>query len=384
MGNLLLNINVLTLLGFNLINYFLVGLGFGFSVQLQAFVLLTSLGFVLVENKLKGIKEWNYVFLLLFVGLVLFSVIFFPNTTSLFKFQVFLVRTILVVCVIDLLICSGYRINFNFILLIGLLTAIILLYNASKTGFLLRTSLIVEESEISRTPLGAIEDSRNLVFILMILLIIGVKSPFTIWVLPIIVGGLLVTQTRQSVFGFILILVPYAMFWGRKNITLMRYLKFGGVLVLLFVIALVASGVDISIDRLTETQETLRNLSDGNRLDRGYLFRWAYDIFQQNPLVGSGFGYTDDTFTYPHNILLELLAETGVLGFLLFVVFVLYRFISCDDNGLRAFIALTFLFAQISGNITSNYLLFFSLMMDRRYLDFTKKIISHPFKYNIK
>ena len=56
------------------------------------------------------------------------------------------------------------------------------------------------------------------------------------------------------------------------------------------------------------------------------IWKKAIDTFKKSPVLGAGFGisYPDKVtginFVHPHNIVLELLAETGILGFSVFAV----------------------------------------------------------------
>jgi O-antigen ligase len=68
---------------------------------------------------------------------------------------------------------------------------------------------------------------------------------------------------------------------------------------------------------------------DSNAYDsiiRIRIWKSAIDKFKKNPFLGSGIGvaYHDEVldaeYVHPHNIVLELLAETGVVGFGIFIV----------------------------------------------------------------
>jgi O-antigen ligase len=69
---------------------------------------------------------------------------------------------------------------------------------------------------------------------------------------------------------------------------------------------------------------------DSLEYDRGVLAIKAVELFSQNPFFGAGLGgypfnsgYGDDPGLYPHNTLLEVLAEQGLLGAILFCVLIL-------------------------------------------------------------
>lgn len=66
-------------------------------------------------------------------------------------------------------------------------------------------------------------------------------------------------------------------------------------------------------------------------LERSNLWRLAVELWQENPLLGVGLagypvaaGIGDVTGVYPHNLVLELASETGLIGLMLFGAFFLY------------------------------------------------------------
>jgi len=113
-------------------------------------------------------------------------------------------------------------------------------------------------------------------------------------------------------------------------------------------------------------------------IDRVKAYGLAIQLFVDHPLIGSGTGsfhYFHGYFHYPHNIFLEIGAENGILGLVLFGGFLLYlvmsyRRISRNPNigkinkKLCYGCFLIFLFQliglQFSGDITSRKLLFFA------------------------
>jgi O-antigen ligase len=75
------------------------------------------------------------------------------------------------------------------------------------------------------------------------------------------------------------------------------------------------------VDRFAELSDLSQN-SAGTRLE---YWKESYNLFIEKPLVGNGFGSTLDT----HNVPLELLSGSGIIGFLGFyilITFILYKF----------------------------------------------------------
>jgi O-antigen ligase len=99
--------------------------------------------------------------------------------------------------------------------------------------------------------------------------------------------------------------------------------------------------------------------------DRVWLYLDAIRLWRQSPWVGGGFGalrYLIADYVYPHNIFLELLAETGALGFLLFGAFLAALISSARrlDDHLEhcAFAAFLFMLSMVGGDISSRMLWF--------------------------
>lgn len=88
------------------------------------------------------------------------------------------------------------------------------------------------------------------------------------------------------------------------------------------------------VDRFAELSDLSQN-SAGTRLE---YWKESYNLFLESPLVGNGFGSTLDT----HNVPLELLSGSGLVGFLGFyslIFFILYKFYimyqKTNDNYLK-------------------------------------------------
>lgn len=93
---------------------------------------------------------------------------------------------------------------------------------------------------------------------------------------------------------------------------------------------------------------------------RGTLFKLAIKEFQKSPITGMGpMGYTVKYGMYPHNIPLELLCETGLVGFVLLMLLILWAVMNLLRFGRKQkFVRYFFLFlvaymvqANISGNL---------------------------------
>ena len=360
MGKFLLHLNFLILVAFNYFNYILNLVGFEFSVLTEFIVCLMSLVYIVLHGGFSKVNTGKYILPLFFLSIIFLSFLFHTHEGSLFKIQVLFVRTIFIIFVIDLFISVGFRLDKRIIAVSGVLISLALIYIASLRGFHLRTSLNILDTDKTTTIIGAIEDSRSLsfVFVYLVLSAYG-KRVWSFFGLIILLVGVFLTQTRQTMFAILVIILPYFLLGNG----LWSFLKKGLVLVLgfsLLISLLYFVKVDFYELRFIER--------GGEDLERVYLFNWAYELFKSKPIFGWGFGYTDHAYSYPHNIILEVLAELGIVGLVLFLLALIHRFWAVDGK-IRVLILFTFILALVSGNMAQNYLFFLTLFIDRRYFE---------------
>ena len=198
------------------------------------------------------------------------------------------------------------------------------------------------------------------------------------------VAAIVYAEARQSLAGFLLALALTSAYWG-----VARYLQFGRgtnrralkaviapyVLLPLFLIGF--TGVWIAVtyhpsqlchcitDRLVSLQS--------NAGDRDLLIFRGLHLVEESPIIGTGLGsfagvipdYLNPTqlYDYPHNVPLEIAAETGLVGFALLLVpllvgwaLLLWRGISRASPAIAAVMMLGTIFfvvANLSGDIPS-------------------------------
>ncbi len=101
---------------------------------------------------------------------------------------------------------------------------------------------------------------------------------------------------------------------------------------------------------------------DTNVLSRIALQREAFESFTRHPLIGTGLGSlaSSNLQPYPHNVVLETLAETGLVGMLLavFVTVMALRH-ARDRPDLAALLILAILFGLASGDLAGNWSIWF-------------------------
>ena len=67
----------------------------------------------------------------------------------------------------------------------------------------------------------------------------------------------------------------------------------------------------------------LKAINEGDMSGRGELYKTAIEVFKENPIIGHGFGSVfRKVGFFSHNIFLDIGVETGVIGILVFFVFI--------------------------------------------------------------
>ena len=81
-------------------------------------------------------------------------------------------------------------------------------------------------------------------------------------------------------------------------------------------------------DIIVSPKEYIENQGKGSVGIRLDLYKQAFFLFVEKPFFGHGFGSWADIsntkFKYPHNIVLELMAETGFIGLLFFILIIFF------------------------------------------------------------
>lgn len=108
---------------------------------------------------------------------------------------------------------------------------------------------------------------------------------------------------------------------------------------------------DFAEDHVGAKNLTFRN--------RGTLFKLAIMEFQKSPIVGMGpMGYLVKYGLYPHNAILQILCETGIIGFLFFMTFIIWAIIRMLRIGRRRkeirYLILLFVAYAIQANISGD------------------------------
>lgn len=175
--------------------------------------------------------------------------------------------------------------------------------------------------------------------------------------------GILATGSRGPLISLGLVLVAYFLV-GRRGANIRRSVKVG-VAIAVVTAMIAAAGVGL-------TNFATRYFERGQRIDmvdesgRPMLFAKAISEFAGAPLLGVGLGkYGEGSIPirgnrtnqgiYPHNILLEMLAETGLIGLSLYVWGLRPgRWLAARRNPYNYLFYLCLLFSMTSGDMSSN------------------------------
>lgn len=145
-----------------------------------------------------------------------------------------------------------------------------------------------------------------------------------IYVFPFLMAlvTMVLTGSRSGLIGFLLMLSTFYFFISKK-----MKIIFG--ILILIVLLVQYKAVLKTIDRFVS--------KSGSNIERVALIEHSFDMFKQNPFFGIGPGNFNkillENMDYrfanwktlsaiqPHNVYLEIMTETGVLGILLFLLF---------------------------------------------------------------
>ena len=123
----------------------------------------------------------------------------------------------------------------------------------------------------------------------------------------------LVSGARQSLVACIIVIfLRYAYFNDAKSLKKVLLLFFSFVFLYIVYNLLLSSNI-----------ETVTNTLESGDKERNYIWFLAIKLFSDNPLLGIGLGGFADYYPenpWPHNIILELLCECGLMGLICFLL----------------------------------------------------------------
>ena len=204
------------------------------------------------------------------------------------------------------------------------------------------------------------------------------------------VFGVIFAGGRQSLVAFLAALFLTAFYWAAaryvnetrgtpnalRNALASRYVALPLVLIVLTGAAVTIPYVaHLPCNCVTERLVSLENNGAG---DRDTLLKRGVTLFVHNPVLGAGVGsfagvvpntstigtVIGGVYQYPHNVPLEVAAETGLIGFLLMIVPLLATWLLLLRTGIQraspaiatllTFVTIFFVVANLSGDIPSD------------------------------
>jgi O-antigen ligase len=192
--------------------------------------------------------------------------------------------------------------------------------------------------------------------------------------------GIFITGGKTPAIAFIIVFVVYMLSLIKvKNLKIIynSRIKVLMIATAVFVVLLVAisfTGVFSTLSyRMQDLKNTKQSASYTDRMDR---YSVAFESWGNSPVFGNGIGSFgiifagEDLREYPHNIVLEILTELGLMGLLAFSLLLIYPITKCikykkmllNIQWYQIAIALVFIYMLInsfvSGDLNDNRLLF--------------------------
>ena len=191
------------------------------------------------------------------------------------------------------------------------------------------------------------------------------------------------TGSRTTFFGFLISFVLYLFYYS--HVKLMKIYPTILVCLIIVISCVLLPNVNKSIKaRYVKTFEDVKNITKNlisndsfpDSVDiRLQIWKDALNKFKKNPVLGSGFGISyhdtisNQTWVHPHNIILEILTELGIVGFCIFLIlfglifarafFLLFQQTSGTDRLTFFFYPLSllffFLFSSLHTDLSTEY-----------------------------
>jgi len=177
-------------------------------------------------------------------------------------------------------------------------------------------------------------------FLVMIIPVLGYiyekeKDYWSLFLLIVNILIVLLFNSRASTLALISIFLLY-LIYNRRTIGLSRYLGFIILIGSLFLVFtfLFIQNVEVYFDQYNPFRTILEKTGD----ERLIIWEKTLLLFKDNPIFGVGssnwkisylqYGLDDfrsmKVYQHSHNLILELLAELGVIGFMIFIIFAFY------------------------------------------------------------
>lgn len=181
-----------------------------------------------------------------------------------------------------------------------------------------------------------------------------------ILVMSILIFGIFLTRSRGPLLALAMtLLVLYSI----KLFSSKKYKQLAPIIVIITIfLAIIILDVGM-VEYFTRGESSF--LMEKNVRSRINLYIAAWNDFIESPIMGKGIGnYCHQGHNYPHNIFLELLAETGLIGFILFIIALKPKNMLYFNNTFSLYMLFALLTTMFSGDLEKNsYLVLFSIIL---------------------
>ncbi|MBT6217030.1 MAG: T9SS type A sorting domain-containing protein [Candidatus Marinimicrobia bacterium] len=325
---------------------------------------------LLILPKAKQIKQ---IIIPGFPLLILFTIWMIINSLFFSHYPQYALSKILSLCLLTglpiIVVYLRHRL-FGDIVLIRLLFSIALLALIMSIMGIIKLILNPEITRLSVLRGGPISMSRIMGYGIITIYFLHKGNFFPKWISYFNIKNILGLMLLVMIFTFTK--GPAVSLFCVWLIYRIRNEKFKNIKNLILAVALVVLTILFSMDVIRQTMNSDVSVWYGSYITRIEHIRNAVFAFMQNPLFGIGvgnFSIWGDGWLYPHNIIIEILCETGLIGFCLFSLLIIIFFKSGyhHNNWIeKAFYLLTifiFLNQMVSSDIVGARFLWFYLFI---------------------
>lgn len=137
---------------------------------------------------------------------------------------------------------------------------------------------------------------------------------------------IMMSGCRQAMLGMVLVVVLRLFFFSEKNLQGHNTIKL--IIGLCFALAIAFFIITYMLSNISSTMFE-RTVEEGGDSERQILYLSALSLFSDNMLLGVGLGgfFNITGNLYPHNFVLELLCECGMVGTLIFLAILIAPFL---------------------------------------------------------
>lgn len=181
------------------------------------------------------------------------------------------------------------------------------------------------------------------------------KSKICIVPLLLISIAIIITQSRSALIVLMIVLLFYFILNKKSLKSILTFL-----LLSIFILWIVPDQYFYRFTSFISDKELILSAGGG----RGYIWSFGWELFKSSPLYGTGLGNFIWIFRPPHSLFIQIISELGIIGLILFSIFLYKLFLSHRlVNDLELYIAISIFLMSLTVDIfyTHYFLLMLSL-----------------------